>query len=338
MFKKFFLLLLSFFFISLVFVSFVFGVSDNSSFNVSSLDKIRAYNESLANDFLLKISLFVAFLAGVLTILSPCVLPLFPAYFAVTFKERKNITVKTFLFFLGFSLIFVLFGVLAGFVGERSLSAFQNRWVVFVAGLLLLFFGFLILLGKDFSSFLFSLASRSRISSTSFGVFSQGLLFALGWSACVGPVLSGILTIAVFSGKIFYSGFLLFFYSLGIFVPLLLFSLFYDSLGLANKPFFKGRVFSFSLFGHSLSIHSSNLFAGLLLLLLGFAFIFFGGTSVFNRFYPLWLNSYFYSFQRWLINWPYSSLVGFVVLLFLFSLFFFLFFRKNFNFFNGGDK
>ena len=60
-----------------------------------------------------KLSFLVVFIGGVLSVLSPCILPTLPAFFAFTFKEKKNLTKMTFIFFLGFALVFVLLGLIS---------------------------------------------------------------------------------------------------------------------------------------------------------------------------------------------------------------------------------
>ena len=90
------------------------------------LQKIIDYNNQSAADFAFKVSFFIAFLAGMLGVLSPCILPFLPAYFSYTFKEKKNITMMTLIFFSGFSIVFVAMGAAAGFIGEQTLSVLQR--------------------------------------------------------------------------------------------------------------------------------------------------------------------------------------------------------------------
>mgnify|MGYP001587698709 CR=1 FL=1 len=73
-----------------------------------NLKKVKDYNKSQAGS----LSFLVAFLGGILSLLSPCVLPVLPAFFAYSFREERNITKVTLAFFLGMSLVFIIFGVL----------------------------------------------------------------------------------------------------------------------------------------------------------------------------------------------------------------------------------
>src|SRR3989338_7839612 len=115
----------------------------------TGLLKIQEYNTGLAQKFMQNVSFIIAFLAGITTILSPCILPLLPAYFAITFKEKKRITLATFIFFLGFALVFVLMGILATLTGKGLTSVFKNiNWLIPSVGIVLVIFGTMIFLGK----------------------------------------------------------------------------------------------------------------------------------------------------------------------------------------------
>src|SRR3989338_6076760 len=98
------------------------------------LQRIIEYNQKSTADFAVKVSFIIAFVAGILGILSPCILPFIPAYFSYTFKEKKNITKMTLVFFMGFSLVFVAMGIVAGFIGSQLLSVLQKGWLVTIAG------------------------------------------------------------------------------------------------------------------------------------------------------------------------------------------------------------
>ena len=82
------------------------------------LQRIIDYNNNITIDFAARASFFIAFVAGMLGMLSPCILPFIPAYFSYTFKEKKNITLMTLVFGSGFSLVFVAMGIIAGFAAE----------------------------------------------------------------------------------------------------------------------------------------------------------------------------------------------------------------------------
>lgn len=184
------------------------------------------------------IGLAVAFMAGLLSFLSPCVLPLIPSY--VTFitgmsldelttreRDRRTVLVHGALFVLGFTLVFVTLGASATFLG--SLLFYASDWVERVGGVLLVLFG-LYLTG------LIRLPGASRewrvhLSDKPLGYFGTvlvGVTFGAGWTPCIGPVLGGILTLAATRGSVSDGVGLLLIYSAGLAVPFLAAALLLD--------------------------------------------------------------------------------------------------------------
>jgi cytochrome c-type biogenesis protein len=180
--------------------------------------------------------LAVAFAAGLLSFLSPCVLPLIPSYVSfitgMSLDEltaehtdraavRRSVLVHGILFVVGFTIVFVILGASATFLG--SLFAYASRWVERIGGVLLIVFG-LYLIG------LLRLPGAARewrvhLSDKPLGYFGTvlvGVTFGAGWTPCIGPVLGGILTLAATSGSVGSGVTLLFVYSLGLAVPFLL--------------------------------------------------------------------------------------------------------------------
>jgi|Deesub1362A_J573_1020465.scaffolds.fasta_scaffold02765_5 cytochrome c-type biogenesis protein len=178
------------------------------------------------------ISYLAAFIAGLFSFFSPCLLPLIPAYFsylAGTSKEKKEKIsfLKNLLFVLGFSLFFTLLGAGAGTIGQY-LSVYRTL-ITQIAGVVILLFGFH-LLGLIRFSFLqktYRLSWRSKSLGMS-GAFLLGAVFALGWTPCVGPLVGAVLTYAAAQGSTFKGASLLLTYSLGIGMPFLAFGLLFD--------------------------------------------------------------------------------------------------------------
>jgi cytochrome c biogenesis protein CcdA len=255
------------------------------------------------------ISFFIAFVAGVLGILSPCILPLLPAYFSFAFKEKKDITKMTLWFFAGFTFIFVSLGVIAGHVGDQALAYLGSKWIVTLAGSFILGMGLLSFFGKGFASFI----SKKKFKQDTVGTILFGVFFALGWTACLGPILGGILSIATLLKSPVHAGILLFFYSLGNIAPLLLLSIGYDSFELHKNNWIKGK--RVNLFGKEL--HTTNMISGGLFMLLGGVMIAYQGTSVFNTWDFLGTKKYFYSMQNLLLENQFADLISFA----LFSVF-----------------
>jgi cytochrome c-type biogenesis protein len=175
----------------------------------------------------------VAFTAGLLSFLSPCVLPLVPSY--ATFitgmsldelsgqesRARRAVLLHGVLFVLGFTLVFVALGASATFLG--SLLRWASRWVQVGGGVLLVLLG-LYLLG------LLRLPGAERewrmhLADKPVGYLGTvlvGVTFGAGWTPCIGPVLGGILTLAGTSGSVAHGMGLLAAYSAGLAIPFLL--------------------------------------------------------------------------------------------------------------------
>lgn len=181
----------------------------------------------------------MAFAAGLISFLSPCVLPLVPGYISfisgVSFteiraqegsaalpkKEKRKILNNSISFIIGFSVVFILLGASATWLG--SLLASKMSILTRLAGLLIIFFGIykmgLIPLN------LFYKEARFEVKHKKFGYVGAGLIgaaFAFGWTPCIGPILAGILAYAGTLEKVGQGVVLLGVYSLGLGVPFFL--------------------------------------------------------------------------------------------------------------------
>lgn len=173
----------------------------------------------------------LAFAAGVLSFLSPCVLPLVPSYLAYVggsgATKRALLLRNSLLFVLGFSLIFIALGASASLLGSVLRS---NRQILTIGGgILVILFG-LVMLGVIRLPVLMrdTRLQARHDASTPWGAVLLGMAFAAGWSPCIGPVLGGILTLAGASGTLGEGVIMLATYSLGLAVPFLLASLALD--------------------------------------------------------------------------------------------------------------
>jgi cytochrome c-type biogenesis protein len=185
----------------------------------------------------MEVGIVIAFTAGVFSFLSPCVLPLVPSY--LTFVtgmsledlqggvNRKATFVHASLFVLGFSLIFILLGASASFLGQFFRQ--YELWIARVGG------GIIILLGLHLSGVfrLTALMQEKRIHLHNkpagyLGTLGVGMAFGAGWTPCIGPILGAILTYG-FSQDTMWAGVgLLSVYSLGLAVPFLISALALD--------------------------------------------------------------------------------------------------------------
>ncbi|HLC62198.1 MAG TPA: cytochrome c biogenesis CcdA family protein [Candidatus Nanoarchaeia archaeon] len=297
------------------------------AFSQSGLEKIQQYNREQAVFYLQNLSFFVAFVGGMISVLLPCTLAILPAFFAYTFKERKEITKMTLVFFVGFSLIFIILGIFASAIGQTlaSIQVANTKMLVIAAGVLLMLFGIMTILGKGFNF----ISLDKKTGHDIFGIFSFGILFGLGWSACLGPVLAGILLIASTFHNYFYAGALLFFYSLGLFVPLFLISIFFDKFNLTQASWIKGKEFEVKIFGKPFFIHTTKVAAGILLIASGLIFIIYNGTTKFNTLDPLKISIYAYIFEGKLFKIPYIDFIGFAAFLLFVSLVWYFIYRRS---------
>jgi cytochrome c-type biogenesis protein len=171
----------------------------------------------------------LAFLAGLLSFLSPCVLPLAPGYLAILSgasleelrsgpKGKGRLFIITAAFVAGFTLVFILLGLASSFLGQLLLS--YRGWLARIGGLIV------ILLGLHVGGWLRipwlyreHRADISRGGVGPGGAFLAGLVFSLGWTPCIGPILGAILTLAASQADIGAGALLLAGYSLGMAIP-----------------------------------------------------------------------------------------------------------------------
>jgi len=214
----------------------------------------------------------------------------------------------TFSFFLGFAIIFILMGLAASFIGQMF-EAYKEFLILF-AGIMLIVFAIMILLGKGFSFIRFN----RRMKNDGFGVFLFGMFFAIGWTPCLGPILAGILLMAA-TFPILHSAGLLFIYSLGIFVPFFLISFMFDKYDISKVSWIKGKELKFKILNKGIKIHSTNLISALLLLAMGLIFIFYRGTYIINNLDLLGTRDLFFKIQDKLVPSITINLIGILVLI-----------------------
>lgn len=158
-----------------------------------------------------------AVIAGLISFLSPCVLPLVPGYlsFAAGFSvSRGKVFLGSVLFVLGFSLVFVSFGALFGGIGNR-LSA-NEEFISRILGLVTIFMGFIF-----YGRFPFSPTIRPKMRTTGglVGAPLLGILFGIGWTPCIGPALAAVQTLSFQEASATRGAVLSFGYCLGLGLP-----------------------------------------------------------------------------------------------------------------------
>ncbi|MBI2145039.1 cytochrome c biogenesis protein CcdA [Candidatus Woesearchaeota archaeon] len=242
-----------------------------------TLQKVQDYNEQIADSTLRNVSFLIAFLGGVLSFLAPCTVALFPAFLANVARSKRNVTLSTLVFFAGFSISFVTIGIVLTSFGKISFATFQRDISTFVqaAGQVLVFLGVLTIFSKGFSFMRF----RQRLPVSFLGTFVFGGVFAIGWSACIGPVIAGIFIMAAVLHNYAYAAVLLFFYALGLAVPLFAAAFLYDRFDFSRSKLIQGFLIKLRVGTRELVLSSTSLISGLLLVFMGVFFMVNQGTT-----------------------------------------------------------
>tara|TARA_B100002051_G_scaffold218258_1_gene211290 strand:+ start:89 stop:805 length:717 start_codon:yes stop_codon:yes gene_type:complete len=192
-------------------------------------------------------SIPLAFLAGLISFLSPCVLPLIPGYISyisgtsfdkIAEKKKNLVLLKTVFFTLGFSLVFIALGSTASFIGKFFLT--NSNILRIIAGIIIIFFSLKIIgfinfnfMNKDIRFF------TDRYSNSLTFPFIVGAAFAFGWTPCIGPILGSIIALAALEESIGKGVLLLSFYSLGLAIPFIISGILFDKFLLFSKGFRK---------------------------------------------------------------------------------------------------
>ncbi len=189
----------------------------------------------MENTAIQNITLFTAFFAGLLSFLSPCILPLIPGYISyisgISLKDikeqseikvvRNKVLINSIAFVLGFSSVFIILGASATFIGSLILK--HIKIITYIAGIIIIVFG-LHLTGIFKISALYKEAkiNISNKPQNIFGSFLIGVAFSFGWTPCIGPILSTILALAAVQSTLSRGILLLTWYSLGLAIPFII--------------------------------------------------------------------------------------------------------------------
>ena len=195
----------------------------------------------------MEVSLSIAFLAGLISFLSPCVLPLIPGYISyisgLSFDQltdgRKNLVlIRTILFTLGFSLVFIALGLTATFIGQfflnnsNTLRIISGTIIILLSLQLIGFFNFKIM-NKELRFF------TTQYSQSLIFPVIVGAAFGFGWTPCIGPILGSVLVMAATEENINKGMLLLSFYSLGLAIPFIISGVLIDKFLFFSKSFRK---------------------------------------------------------------------------------------------------
>ena len=192
------------------------------------------------------LNLLIAFSGGFVSFLSPCVLPLIPGYISYIsgqtldeiIEDKKLVLLKTIFFSVGFSIVFVSFGIAASFIGKFLIN-YSNQLRI-IAGLIIILFS-LQLIGLINLKILNSEArffTKNYRNNSIFPVI-VGMAFGFGWTPCIGPILGSILALAAIEENIGKGILLLSFYSLGLAIPFIISGVLIDKFLFFSKSFRK---------------------------------------------------------------------------------------------------
>ena len=174
------------------------------------------------------IELIIAFGAGLISFLSPCVLPLIPGYISYIsgsslneLVEKKNINlIPIVLFTVGFSIVFIIFGAASTFLGQVLL---QNSYELRVlAGLIIVILSLHIIGVININFLNYEKRIQTNVSKNFFSPILIGMAFAFGWTPCIGPILGSILVLASTEESLGRGILLLSFYSIGLAIPFII--------------------------------------------------------------------------------------------------------------------
>ena len=172
--------------------------------------------------------LFIALGAGLISFLSPCVLPLIPGYISYIsgsslneLKEKKNVNLTPIILFtIGFSIVFIIFGAASTFLGQVLL---QNSYELRIAaGLVIIIFSLQIIGIINLKFLNYEKRIQTNSNKNFYSPILIGMAFAFGWTPCIGPILGSILVLAATEESINKGILLLIFYSFGLAVPFIL--------------------------------------------------------------------------------------------------------------------
>ena len=213
-------------------------------------------------------TLSIAFLAGLISFLSPCVLPLIPGYICYIsgtslekIVEKKNslVVIRTIFFTLGFSAVFIILGSAASFLGKFFLN--NSNILRIIAGIFIIFFSLQItgIINLKFMNKEMRFFTNQYSDNLTFP-FLVGAAFGFGWTPCIGPILGSIITLAALEENANRGILLLSFYSLGLAIPFIISGVLIDKFFLFSKTFRK-------------NLSNINKIGGAILLLTGIAIL-----------------------------------------------------------------
>jgi cytochrome c biogenesis protein CcdA len=236
-------------------------------------------------------SFALAFLGGALALLAPCSALLLPAFFAYAFASRTALVKATLVFFLGLCTVLLPLGLAASLAGRLLIE--QRQLTILVAGTVLIALGVWEVLGRGLQ-----VVPASWLPAGRSATYVTGVVYGLT-GFCSGPLLGGVLTVAAVGQNPPLGAALLLVFGLGMVAPLFLLAAGWDRYDLGRKRWLRGRALRLG----RVCLHTTNLLAGGLLILLGTSFIASQGGALLSGTYDdLGLSALGFRIQDWLAS------------------------------------
>jgi len=234
-------------------------------------------------DILFGASIIASFIAGMVALFAPCCITvLLPAYIASAFRQKRNILKMTFIFFAGISTVLIPIGLGAAALAQLFRDFHKELWIF--GGIFMLLLALYSVLGKGmslpFAKNLKPKMGRGEMKKRS--VYILGVLSGAATSCCA-PVLAGAMTLAVLSGTFWKALIVTFAYVFGMVFPLFLTAFFYDKYKIEQSKIIKGKLIDISLGAKKITVHSTNLVAAFVFLIIGTTMLYLGLSG--NAFY-----------------------------------------------------
>ncbi len=239
----------------------------------AGVQKLIAYQTNIATS----LTFLAAFLAGLISFTSPCGIAVIPAFLSVVFKDKHNSKRMTAVFSLGLISAFAILGIVAGLV-SNIFDQFKIM-IAIISGIFLIIFGMMTLINQNIGK----TCTAPHIKNTSSGVYFLGVTLGLGWTPCIGAVLSSIFFLALNIGSVLMSTLLAMTFAAGVITPLMCIAYYADKKNWQPT----GRIVSFRLFGKHCETYLYNLLAGALLIFVGIIMLTWKGTGFFMAKIPL---------------------------------------------------
>ena len=260
-----------------------------------SISQIRDYSLNQVAS----ISILIALIGGLISILSPCAWPLIPAFLAFALEEKKRLIKAASLFYLGLLIPIAILNFGAVFIGNILIT--NKEKFIFISGIVLIILGLLSIFDKGFG-----FRIKNKIGNT-WSLILIGVAFSLGFTPCIFPITSGIAFVAASLNSYFYAGLLSIAYITGQAMVVFLGAIFFDKFKVLEKNVFQKEI---RIFNRKFLV--IKVISGLILILIGLMFVFYGGSVLFNTIDPGTMEIVT-NVQELLIGFKINSVLGNII-------------------------